>query len=490
MNKVIIYVRVSTEEQADKGYSIESQLENCMRKALELGYTKKDIIILKDDVSGSIIDRPGLNRLRELINGKEKPDIVIVYEPDRLTRQLTHQLIITDEILKNNVRLEFIKFEWKNTPEGMMYYQLQGIFAQYEREKIRERTIRGRMTKLKKHGKLSYDPRLYGYTFDTHEDKLKVDPAASKVVQLIFKLSTEGKSCGEIVKTLTQCHVPAPRGSKWYPSTVSRILNNKSYLGTYMTYKTDYHQGVKRVRTIEEQFPISIEPLITEAVYRNAQQTLAKHRRYSGRPSKREHLLAGLAKCYCGHSIVTNVSSGKYAYYTCVTKLRRIKSCQSLYWNTSIVDQVIWSKVCTVIKEQFHNYGEILEQENITLSDDLITQMKLFEEQQNRIQKKQMKVLDLVLEGKIDHNQYDYKLNQLSQELLENNLQIQKLDKKMMEEKKSLKNIYKETFSLPNIRDRLIHLPFKKKKEMTELIVDNITLYPDYHLTLLLKISE
>lgn len=93
-----IYVRVSTDQQAEKGYSIDTQLEACRKCAMELGAENIEEFI-DDGYSGGFIDRPELTRLRESLARKEI-DVVIAYAPDRLARKMIHLLIISEEIVK------------------------------------------------------------------------------------------------------------------------------------------------------------------------------------------------------------------------------------------------------------------------------------------------------------------------------------------------------------------------------------------------------
>lgn len=374
--KVGIYARVSTEDQAEKGYSLEGQVASCRSKALELGYKPEELLIFTDDVSGTLADRPGLNALREWSRGVSRPELVLVYDPDRLARKLSLQLMLTDEWLKRGIRLEFVNFEWTNTAEGRMFYQLRGMFAEFEREKIRERTIRGKLTKLKNTGKLSLDPRLFGYRFDTERDVLVVEPAAAETVKRIFRLAAGGLSGEEIARNLARDGVPAPRGNRWHGSTVTRILHNRSYLGEYKAYKTDYHQGFKRKRPESEQFLVPIEPLVEEELFQEAQRTLQRSRTRSGRSAVKEVLLSGLARCSCGRSMVSGgaSSSRNYSYYICSSKLKASypvtveaqkeqggelplnescgSGCLNGYWNSRTTDEAVWGEIVRFLTER------------------------------------------------------------------------------------------------------------------------------------------
>lgn len=435
----LIYVRVSTEEQADKGYSLEGQTEDCLRKAEEMGYSREKTVVIRDEASGASMDRPGLNRLREWVASAARPECVILYDPDRLARRLAHQLILTEEIVKRKVSLEFVNFTWNNTPEGRMFYQLRGMFAEFEREKIRERTMRGRLAKIKHYGKLSCDPRLYGYRFDTGEDVLKVEAFEAATVRWMFERAAEGLSCGEIAAQLKEEGRLAPRGSVWYPSTVSRILRNRSYLGTYMAYKVDYHQGYRRVRSAEEQFPLAIEPVITEQQYLQAQSQLNRRIRQGGRPLVRKRLLAEVAVCSCGTPMVTVSASRGRIYYRCpAAKIKAAASGKlpsngkhapssecagSSYWNADAVDERIWETVRSYLSENLKVRWEELREIAAGASEDSVANPSAFPRDAKRLtrlaklRERRARLLELYLSDAINRQEFDCKADELEKEI-------------------------------------------------------------------------
>ncbi len=148
----IIYPRVSTEEQAKSGYSLAAQRDACQARALALGYTQENIVeVCEDGVSGDILERPGLTRVRELVRQGGVGHFICL-DPDRFSRKLTHQLLVTDELEHAGVQLEFINFEWRDTPEGRLFYTLRGAIAEFEKEKIKERTMQGKRQHAKEGG--------------------------------------------------------------------------------------------------------------------------------------------------------------------------------------------------------------------------------------------------------------------------------------------------------------------------------------------------
>jgi site-specific DNA recombinase len=138
-----IYARVSTEDQG-KGFSIPTQIEACQKLADREGYTVPESHILVDEgISGTTMDRPGLRKLRDLVNAKAIT-AVVVHDPDRLSRNLGHQLLLAEEFERAGVKLLIVSHPLEQGPEGWLFFQMRGALAEYERAKILERTHRGR----------------------------------------------------------------------------------------------------------------------------------------------------------------------------------------------------------------------------------------------------------------------------------------------------------------------------------------------------------
>jgi Resolvase, N terminal domain/Recombinase/Recombinase zinc beta ribbon domain len=99
-----IYARVSTEDQG-KGFSIPTQKEACQKLAAHEGYTVPECHVLVDEgISGTTMDRPGLRQLRDLV-AAQAITAIIVYDPDRLSRNLGHQLLLAEEMERAAVKL-------------------------------------------------------------------------------------------------------------------------------------------------------------------------------------------------------------------------------------------------------------------------------------------------------------------------------------------------------------------------------------------------
>src|SRR5215216_4924261 len=140
MKAAAIYARVSTAGQAKDGTSLDTQTEACREYASANGYNV--VVEFRDDVSGAILNRPGLDKVRDMAQAGEI-QAVIVNEQDRLSRSLAHTYLLVEEFEGSSVRLLFVNEPDDPTPEGKMLFGMKGLFKEYERTKIQERCRRG-----------------------------------------------------------------------------------------------------------------------------------------------------------------------------------------------------------------------------------------------------------------------------------------------------------------------------------------------------------
>ena len=102
--KAAIYCRVSTEDQEKEGTSLQSQVEACKKLAIEKGFEVVEELVLLETYSGLSLERPKLNRLRELAR-EQKTGAVIAYTLDRLSRDPVHFIILQEELERNGVEI-------------------------------------------------------------------------------------------------------------------------------------------------------------------------------------------------------------------------------------------------------------------------------------------------------------------------------------------------------------------------------------------------
>ena len=328
-----IYARVSTEEQAQHGTSLEGQVEMCCNVAERLGATEIRSFV-DAGISGTDISRPGLQSLLAAARAHEVEGVVCL-DPDRLARNLSHQLIITDQLEGIGVGLHFVQFERRPTPDGRLLYAIRGAIAEFEAHKIRERTRQGKQQRLRE-GKLVTGTQILGYVYDRRRKGFLVDLAEAAIVRAIFAMAPQ-MSTQAIADALNVAGLRAKGGGPFSQSAVYGILRNPTYLG--------------RMVQLRGQGSIAVPPLVGPEAFRSAGAALSARRR---RPEGhgRTYLLSGLARCsLCGRRVTG--SGGSRPYYACAGK-RSKPACSAPYYPAEELEAAVWAKVVTALEDAAH----------------------------------------------------------------------------------------------------------------------------------------
>lgn len=300
--KAFIYIRVSTLEQAKEGYSIGEQEERLKTYAKAMGY---NVVKVYTDpgYSGGNLDRPALQEMIKKINNT---DVVLVHKLDRLSRSQRDTLFLIEEVfLKNNV--DFISMSESfdtSTPFGRAMIGILSVFAQLEREQIRERTIIGKEARAKSgkwHGSGGEGKRVRGYNYV--DGSLVINEYEAEAIRLIFDEYCKGKGIHSIFGLIKEKFPGLASGE----STISNFLRNPIYIGK-IQYKGKIYDGEH-------------EPIITNKQFEIV-QNLIKKRTSKSDPFRKRYLLTGLLRCgYCGARMFgksgSKLKNGKTLKYYC-----------------------------------------------------------------------------------------------------------------------------------------------------------------------------
>src|SRR3954453_10585820 len=234
---VAAYARVSSDRQ-DKEQTIDSQVDALRRAAEQRGWhPAPDLICLDEGRSGATLARPGLDRLRDLV-AEGTCATVLVCSPDRLARSYAYQVLVIDEFARAGCEVAFLNHAFGDSPEQQMLLQMQGVFAEYERALIQDRTRRGRLFWARQ-GRVNWGGTpTYGYRLSGRDEpgprRLVVEESEAAVVRQLYRwLVEEQLSSYAIQRRLIERGVPTRQGGGrgWAQSTVIRILSNSSYKG-------------------------------------------------------------------------------------------------------------------------------------------------------------------------------------------------------------------------------------------------------------------
>ena len=363
-----IYVRTSTVRQGEEGTSLETQEEQALLKATELGYQVNPAYIWRDMESGAYIDRAGVNLMLEAVKNRAV-DIVIVYDHDRLSRDPLDLLNVQRVCIEARVPLEFVRGPSDTTPEGQLMTYFLGYAAQRERAQFMERSMRGK-ERAAKDGRMptTGGVGLYGYDYNRSLRKRTFNETEAAVVRMMFQWALEGISVYRIACTLNEKKIPSKTGSLWNHSSVSRILKNQAYTGaTY--YGRFRHRsmkgGKKEVTKRPDSEAILVEgftpQLISPGYFQSVQERLAtRPGRWKGKGPR--YMMTGFTKCgKCGSPVVGNMLAGGHAYYRCIStrpKAEGPATCHARSIRGDRLEGTVWEMVSEAIR-----HPEILSQE-------------------------------------------------------------------------------------------------------------------------------
>jgi site-specific DNA recombinase len=396
--RVALYARVSGEQQA-KEDTIASQLEAVSQRiASDALECDPELRFVDDGYSGSILARPGLEKLRDQA-AAGAIDRLYMLDPDRLSRKYAYQVLILEELARCGVEVVFLRNPVGRGPEADLLLQVQGMIAEYERTKIMERCRRGKQHAARRGSVNVLSGAPYGYRYiGKHEGggeaRYQVLAEEARVVRKIFEwVGQERCSIGEVCRRLRRDGVPTRTGKPaWDRATVWLILKNPAYKGTAAFGKTrsgDFkpqrlrpqrgrpeqpRRPVSRVDTSSgDQILIEVPGLVSEDLFGAVQAQLEENRqRRRDRPGGGRYLLQGLVVCKrCGYGCYGKpttraASKGKakvpYAYYRCTGSDAYRFGGQRLCWNkqirTDMLDAAVWDDVRGLLSEPDRVRGE------------------------------------------------------------------------------------------------------------------------------------
>ncbi|MFH1769195.1 MAG: recombinase family protein [Parcubacteria group bacterium] len=375
-----IYGRVSTSLQEDQK-TIKNQImeikDFANKKFGEGNYT---IIkeYLDEGWSGDEIERPQLDELR--LDARRKAwDAVIIYDPDRLSRRSEWQSIVKEEIEELGIDVFFVTIPQAKTDEDKIMSKMRGVFAEYERMKIKERFRIGKVRKVKEGHILVSEP-LYGYRYIPNKEipnqpkvhgYYEVNPVEEKVAKKIFAwVGEDGLTLRQVVRKLQELKIK-PRKSErgvWSTSTLSTMLRNEAYIGkarwgsSYAVvpekpFKNDKYKKIKKssrkIKPKEEWTIIPVPAIIEEELFDKVQAQLKINFAQSKRNKKNEYLIAGKVYCVCGKRRTgEGAMKGKHLYYRCTDRVLSFplpRTCMEGGINAKVADELIWRKISTLM---------------------------------------------------------------------------------------------------------------------------------------------
>ena len=524
------YARVSSDAQA-KSHTIDSQVAAILeRAALDGCSIPMEFRFVDEGFSGSTLARPALERLRDLAAGG-RIDRVYVHSPDRLARELAHQIILTEEFQRDGVELLFLNRSLGNTPEDAMLLQMQGVMAQFERAKFLERTRRGRRYAARAALVSAMTAVPYGYRYTTKQEgggvaRVDAVPQQAEVVRQIFQwVACDRCSLWEVRRRLENLGIPSPKGHPaWCSATLHALLSNPAYIGKAAFGRTRSiqwlkplrpHRGTleyphapdKRSKVPEEEwlslpYPALIDPELFALV---AVQLKGNQERMRVRRNGASSLLQGLLECMqCHYAFVRHTSRcGKgpngegrtYAYYQCIgkhpahgDKVTGPVDCQNRTIPVEFLDEAVWCETKAMLKDPGRVEEEYLRrlQHAETCAQ---TDLSPVRREEHRLRSSLSRLIDGYAEGLVEKSEFEPRAQAMRHRLAQ--LQVQEKEVlQVVEARKEIRFLVGQldTFA-SRIHDGLDNADWQTKRDLITTLVKRVEISPET-ITVVFRVGE
>jgi len=510
---VALYARVSSERQADE-LTIQSQLSALQQRICDDQVTvDEELCLLDDGYSGDTLLRPALEQLRDVAHAGGI-DRLYVHSPDRLARKYAYQVLLVEELNKHGVEVIFVNHDLQNqTPEGNMLLQMQGVFAEYERAKIMERTRRGRRFAARQ-GRISVLAHApYGYRYVSKHDgdgeaRYDIVLEEARLLREMFRwVGVEGLSLGQVVRRLAEQGVPTQSGkARWDRATIRGILTNPAYTGTARYGKTRLlprntplrpargrlkmprRAKVARPTSLDQQEIIPVPALVSQDLFEAVAETFENNRRrYREQKQGAGFLLSGLLVChccgsaYCGHRQRRAGNSQPYVYYRCIgtDKYRRggESICDNKGLNGTRLEETVWTDASSLLQDKERLRGELERRLQPTAEEAF--DYSHWERSIAQLKRRMARLIDAYENDWLDKADFELRIRRVKERLArEEEAQAQRDRETTSEEELRLLVGNFETFA-GHIREGLDQADVETKRKILRLLVNRIEVDKD-----------
>ena len=472
MKKAVIYARVSSEEQAKHGFSIDNQKRQCIEFAERNDYYV-DKIFIDEGKSAKNLDRPEIQDLMAYCS-KKKNNIkaVIIWRLDRISRNNTdYHGVLRPLLAKKRIKLLSATEANVETIEGELMRNIGMSFAEYERQVIGARTLAGLSQKASQ-GEYPHQAPL-GYKNVSKKDGSKtiaIDEQYAFYVKQAFNLYDSGMySLKSLADKLYNDGLRSKIGKKVPKSTIEFMLKNVFYTGVFK-FEGKIYENAKH------------KAIISKELFYRVQDRLIDPNK-----SKKHNIdfaYTGLIRCqHCGCLLTAELKKEKYIYYHCTGN--KGGNCKSDYINETKIDKAISEVLKLIIipqhiRENISNSLKIVHAKKNGYSKEVKAKIqKQITTLENRIEKAFLEKLD----GNIPHD--FWKANNEKWQAEKDKLYIQleeinKLDKRFYEQSDSLLSF------TDNAYDYYLKGNNEQKRRIIEIISDKIS-YKDKKFDIELK---
>lgn len=498
-----IYVRVSTQMQADVGLSIESQIETLKKEAEKRGKPVYDIYA--DVKSGGTFKRPEFQRLLKDSQIKPPPfDLLLTWSVSRFGRNTMESYIATEKLRERDISIFYYKepFDTEDSLGNLIIEILRAVaeFSRLEYVKDVERS----KIHLAKCGYSTGGPPPFGFRRAEVNDngykrvKWEPDPVAAPIARKVFEMYADGKGFKSVCKWLNDNGIPTIRGGKWRSSSFSRMLRNEIYIGN-VVYNKEEKKGVKNGNLRHQKDKDkwirtdgAVEPIVPKEVFDRVQKRLQGKNRGTAQTERSQYLLSGLIKCnvcglpYFGRTPKKTENGKVYviSQYICSKQnrynTRRDNVNLKREWFDNLIVDRLFNRILSEvnIKQRIKNAKNELE-EAIEERKSVIRKLN---EEKNKIDGSLQKYYDAFEEGKLDPESLERRIKKHKVRLEEIDVEITDLKNEILlcqvRQNGETEKLLDVDFNM--LGELFEALPVERKKQFMKAFIEKIVVDPKW----------
>ncbi|MCE5286070.1 MAG: recombinase family protein [Pelosinus sp.] len=434
--RVAIYVRVSTEEQAEHGYSIDAQLDK-LRQHCKL----YNHVIVYEYVDRGISGKEMTKRheLQKLLRDAEQGlfDEVLVWKINRMSRNTKDLLEIVEQLNKNNVYFRSFSESFDTaSPMGKFALQMMGAVGELERNTIVENVKLG----MKQRAKMGYrnGGSCLGYKsievasgeLKNKKTTLEIVPEEAAIITKIFDLYVSGRGFRSIANQLNHEGCKTKKGNAFATDSIREIITNPIYIG--MVRYNRFENWSEKHRRGKNTKPIMVqgkhEAIISQDIWDKAQLLFAQRSKESPRVHDSENLLTNLIKCpECGTPMVISRSQYRLRdgskvsqrYYSCGSfKSKGSSVCHANSVRADYAEKYVLDRIKKVLKYP-RILADVVKAINAKRGGGLNTkqqELKMVATNLEQLVNKKQKLLDLYEIEAIDREILEQRIEELTME--------------------------------------------------------------------------
>jgi site-specific DNA recombinase len=395
----VIYLRVSSREQAERGgeaegFSIPAQREACRRKAASL----KAVVIEEfadRGESAKTANRPELKRLLEFIT--EHPvKYAIVHKVDRLARNRADDVAINLALKQAGVELVSVSENIDQTPSGLLLHGIMSSISEFYSRNLATEIIKGCVQKAKSGGTPGRAPVGYlnvrQFISGREIRTVEVDPERGPLMAWAFETYATGDwTIRRLLAELTERGLTTPPT----PATAAKPLSLSHF---HTLLRNPYYTGL--VRYQGALYPGKHKPLVTTDTWHEVQKLLTAKHLTGEKQRDHPHYLKGSIYCgQCGSRLIVCHAKGRggtYPYFICIGRQRDKTSCTLRAMRIEKVEEKVAAHYSTVQlpEDEVARLRDLLDSELSKLREDANRERATQERRMRKLQEERQKLLD------------------------------------------------------------------------------------------------